>query len=89
LLAEQAGQAAIEIAPEFFEVGRALVAATALAATGLIAPAVVVERHEYSGYHVYMFWVVRKREAAREFSGCDRWQIMMSGCRLGQGSAQQ
>jgi hypothetical protein len=51
LVAEQAGQAAIEIAPEFFEVGRALIAA-ALAATGLIAPAVVVERHENSGDHL-------------------------------------
>jgi hypothetical protein len=39
-----------------------LIAAIAFAATWLITPAVVVERHEDSGYHVCMFWVVEKEK---------------------------
>ena len=48
--AQHVAQAAIEVAPQFFQVGRTLIrplAATALVITA-IAPLRVVQRHEYS-----------------------------------------
>ncbi len=61
LVAEQAGQAAIEVAPEFFEIGRALIAATALAATRARLPQPWSLRDmRIPADHVYLVWVVEE-----------------------------